>query len=350
MHTVSRFSLASLKHPIVQAPLAGGPSTPALAAAVGRPAGWASSAPATSRSTRSARTSPRCARLDRPAVRRQPVRAARAAGRRSRGRAVRAELSGESAALRDRPRRAAPRRRRLAGEAAADAELAVPVVSFTFGGPARGDSRDLQAAGCAVWITVTTPEEATRAAEAGRGRARGAGRRGRRPPRRRSTTPRPATSGCSRCCSWSAPRPSSRSSRPAGSRPAAPSPPCSPPARPPPRSGPRSCSAPRPAPRPPTAQRSPRPATDRPHARVHRPHRPRDRQPLPARARRRRPERLSRRPPPHGEDPRRRPQPGRPGRLPPVGGAGPRARRAAPGGRARAPARRRGPHRAPHRR
>ena len=41
-------------------------------------------------------------------------------------------------------------------------ELAVPVVSFTFGGPARGDVRDLQAAGCAVWITVTTPEEATR--------------------------------------------------------------------------------------------------------------------------------------------------------------------------------------------
>ncbi len=34
MHTVSRFSLTSLKHPIVQAPMAGGPSTPALAAAV----------------------------------------------------------------------------------------------------------------------------------------------------------------------------------------------------------------------------------------------------------------------------------------------------------------------------
>jgi nitronate monooxygenase len=32
---MARFSLTELEHPIVQAPLAGGPSTPALAAAVG---------------------------------------------------------------------------------------------------------------------------------------------------------------------------------------------------------------------------------------------------------------------------------------------------------------------------
>jgi nitronate monooxygenase len=47
------------------------------------------------------------------------------------------------------------------------AELAVPVVSFTFGCPPRGDVRALQHAGVAVWITVTRPEEAAEAAETG---------------------------------------------------------------------------------------------------------------------------------------------------------------------------------------
>jgi nitronate monooxygenase len=36
---MSRLSLYSLRHPIVQAPMAGGPSTPALAAAVSRAGG-----------------------------------------------------------------------------------------------------------------------------------------------------------------------------------------------------------------------------------------------------------------------------------------------------------------------
>ena len=47
------------------------------------------------------------------------------------------------------------------------AEMAVPVVSFTFGCPPRGDVRALQQAGAAVWVTVTRPEEAVEAAEAG---------------------------------------------------------------------------------------------------------------------------------------------------------------------------------------
>jgi nitronate monooxygenase len=47
------------------------------------------------------------------------------------------------------------------------AELAVPVVSFTFGCPPRGDVRALQHAGTAVWVTVTRPEEAVEAAEEG---------------------------------------------------------------------------------------------------------------------------------------------------------------------------------------
>src|SRR4051794_24507700 len=43
----------------------------------------------------------------------------------------------------------------------------VPVVSFTFGCPARADLERLRAAGAEAWVTVTTPEEARLAAEAG---------------------------------------------------------------------------------------------------------------------------------------------------------------------------------------
>ncbi len=47
------------------------------------------------------------------------------------------------------------------------AELSVPVVSFTFGCPDAREVGRLRDAGTAVWITVTTPEEARLAAEAG---------------------------------------------------------------------------------------------------------------------------------------------------------------------------------------
>ncbi len=40
------------------------------------------------------------------------------------------------------------------------AELAIPVVSFTFGAPTAAQIEALHAAGCAVWVTVTTPAEA----------------------------------------------------------------------------------------------------------------------------------------------------------------------------------------------
>src|SRR5688500_16381832 len=43
----------------------------------------------------------------------------------------------------------------------------VPVVSFTFGCPDAGVVRSLQDAGCVVWVTVTTPGEATAAAGVG---------------------------------------------------------------------------------------------------------------------------------------------------------------------------------------
>jgi nitronate monooxygenase len=40
------------------------------------------------------------------------------------------------------------------------ADLAIPVVSFTFGSPTGAQIEELHAAGCAVWVTVTTPAEA----------------------------------------------------------------------------------------------------------------------------------------------------------------------------------------------
>ena len=167
MHTLSRFSLTSLKHPIVQAPMAGGPSTPALAAAV-RHAGGLGFLGAGYKSVDAVREDIAALRAladgpfgvnlfappgppgDTAAVER-----------------FAAELSGE--AERYGTDLGRPRHDDDDWQAKLQLmrELAVPVVSFTFGGPARGDVRDLQSAGCAVWITVTTPEEATRAAETG---------------------------------------------------------------------------------------------------------------------------------------------------------------------------------------
>ena len=45
-------------------------------------------------------------------------------------------------------------------------EAQVPVVSFTFGCPPAGDVERLQQAGVAVWVTVTTPDEAVAASAA----------------------------------------------------------------------------------------------------------------------------------------------------------------------------------------
>jgi nitronate monooxygenase len=47
------------------------------------------------------------------------------------------------------------------------AELAIPVVSFTFGLPSAAQVEALHAAGCAVWVTVTTPGEAAAALAVG---------------------------------------------------------------------------------------------------------------------------------------------------------------------------------------
>lgn len=55
----------------------------------------------------------------------------------------------------------------LAAKLALAAELAIPVVSFTFGAPTAAQIEDLHAAGCSVWVTVTTPAEAAVSLTAG---------------------------------------------------------------------------------------------------------------------------------------------------------------------------------------
>jgi nitronate monooxygenase len=161
------FSLADLEHPIIQAPLGGGPSTPALAAAVCEAGGLGFLATGY-------RTSD----------------------------AVQAEIA-ELRALTSRPfglnifvpgpaSEDAAALERYAGTLAADAarlgvelgearhdddnweeklalarEERVPVVSFTFGCPDATVVAQLQAAGCAVWVTVTTSAEAVAAADGG---------------------------------------------------------------------------------------------------------------------------------------------------------------------------------------
>ena len=108
----------ALRVPIVQAPLAGGASTPALdRGGRARPAASASSPPATRRPTRCAPTSRATRELTARAVRRQRL---RARPRRRRGRSYAALHRGAARRGRApgrRARRAALRRRRLGGEA-----------------------------------------------------------------------------------------------------------------------------------------------------------------------------------------------------------------------------------------
>jgi nitronate monooxygenase len=164
---VSRFSVDSLQHPIVQAPMGGGPSTPALAAAVAEAGGLGSLA----------------AGYKTVDAVREDIEAVRALTRRP----FSVNLFAPPAPVAD-PEAVERFASALAGEAerydaplgeprhdddewsaklTLVAEMAVPVVSFTFGCPPRGDVRALQHAGTAVWVTVTRPEEAVEAAETG---------------------------------------------------------------------------------------------------------------------------------------------------------------------------------------
>jgi nitronate monooxygenase len=159
------FSLADLELPIVQAPLAGGPSTPALAAAVANAGGLGFLAAGYKTAGvvrddiaafRSLSDRPFGVNLFAP-----PVDAA-------------APVDDYSASLRGE----AERLDVALGEPRHDddhwtdklvlvAAERVPVVSFSFGCPSREVVGELHEVGCAVWVTVTTPKEAVAAEQAG---------------------------------------------------------------------------------------------------------------------------------------------------------------------------------------
>jgi nitronate monooxygenase len=159
-----RFSPAELERPIVQAPMGGGVSTPELAAAVSEAGGLGFLA--------AAYVTPEVVRNDVATLREltgrpfgvnlfappQPVpdphaveRYARAVARRH-GTATGTPRHDDD---------------RWEEKLALLAELRVPVVSTTFGCPQPGEVESLHHAGCAVWVTVTTAEEAREAERAG---------------------------------------------------------------------------------------------------------------------------------------------------------------------------------------
>ncbi len=160
-------ALSALQVPIVQAPMAGGPSTPALAAAVNRGGGLGFLAAGYLTVERLGQDIDTTRRLT------------------GRGFGVNLFVGGGQAADRDRVEAYAQRLSEKAQRAGvalgeprfdddffgAKLELlcrsAVPVVSFTFGVPPRDAIEALHAAGSEVWLTVTSPFEADQAAAGG---------------------------------------------------------------------------------------------------------------------------------------------------------------------------------------
>jgi nitronate monooxygenase len=161
--------LDSCPVPIVLAPLAGGPSTPELAAAVSAAgglgflaAGYLSAAGFAARCARVRELTGRPFGVNLFVPGQEPA-ASQAERVAQYARAIAADVRGIGAELGE------PRH----DDDAWQAKLAVvleqppPVVSFTFGIPARSVIGSVKAAGSEVWITVTTPAEAVQAVEAG---------------------------------------------------------------------------------------------------------------------------------------------------------------------------------------
>ena len=161
------FSLSQLEHPIVQAPMGGGPSTTALAAAVSEAGGlgFLAAGYRTPDAVRAEVTELRGV-TDRPFGLNQfapgPASTDTEAIERYAD-AIRAEAARLGVEVGE------PRHDDDHWEAKLELarEERVPVVSFTFGCPDTAVVSSLREAGCAVWVTVTTPEEATAAAGAG---------------------------------------------------------------------------------------------------------------------------------------------------------------------------------------
>lgn len=163
--------LTALAEPIVQAPLAGGPSTPRLAAAVGAAGGFGFLA----------------AGYKAPEAVRAEIAELRSLGGRHFGVNIFAPPQPPppsppaAPAVRGYAERLMPEAKRYGvalGEPRHDddgfdakvrlaAQEQVAVVSFTFGCPDPDEVAGLHRAGCDVWVTVTNPEEALSAQSAG---------------------------------------------------------------------------------------------------------------------------------------------------------------------------------------
>jgi nitronate monooxygenase len=160
-------SLAQLEHPIVQAPLSGGPSTPALAAAVCEAGGLGFLA--------AGYRTPDAVRSDLAELRRLTSRPfglnVFVPGIPSRDRAGLARYSDALAGEAERygVELGEPRYDddHWKGKLALAREERVPVVSFTFGCPDHAVLGSLREAGCETWVTVTSAAEAAEAASAG---------------------------------------------------------------------------------------------------------------------------------------------------------------------------------------
>ena len=161
------FSLAGLELPIVQAPLSGGPSTPALAAAVSEAgglgflaAGYKTPDAVRAEIAEARGLSPRPFGLNIFV----PGPASDDAGALERyGEALAADAERLGVALGE------PRHDDDGWEEklAVARQERVPLVTFTFGCPDGQVVHSLREAGSAVWITVTTPAEASEAESAG---------------------------------------------------------------------------------------------------------------------------------------------------------------------------------------
>jgi nitronate monooxygenase len=159
--------LDELAVPVVQAPMAGGPSTPALAAAVNRGGGLgflAAGYLTTERLAEDIETL--LASTDRPFGINLFVGGGYAADpARVQAYAQRLTAGAQRAGV----RLGAPRfdDDSFADKLALVRDRAVPVVSFTFGAPPAQTVDDLHAAGSEVWMTVTSPAEAALGAALG---------------------------------------------------------------------------------------------------------------------------------------------------------------------------------------
>ena len=159
--------LSTLEHPIVQAPLGGGPSTPALAAAVCEAGGlgFLAAGYRTPDDVRSELAELR--RLtDRPFGLNLFVPGPPASDRDALARYA-AALASEAERYGVELGEPGHDDDHWDGKLALAREERVPVVSFTFGCPDRAEIAALREAGCEVWVTVTGVDEAMAAADAG---------------------------------------------------------------------------------------------------------------------------------------------------------------------------------------